>query len=265
MRALPILVPICGPTLMPPKDPPRGVRFSLTYLNRGEPTQDSRRMRQRIAALIYAFDDLKGLGQIVPRELGVPLEGTAYGYYNWNAFLDSCELRDVLDLVTVAFQELLRTRRVAFREFEAEKRWVREIQRIFSEENLSYSVDDLGGVHFRADAEFAHNSEATIAALRAPRYANALHAFEAGISALSQSTPDGKSAIRQVFGAAETIFKLILPNAPRLGAAELEGCEQAVLHLGELHPHALSHPYQAPKHRAVGTFPEPIPRCHDRS
>ena len=39
---------------------------------------------------------------------------------------------------------------------------------------------------------------------------------------------------------------------------------QAVLRLGELHPHALPHPHQAGEHRPVRALAEPVPRRHDR-
>src|SRR5256884_280586 len=58
---------------MPAHDPPRGQRFSQVYLLRGEPAQDSARMRHRIGALIYEFDTLKDqLAGAVNRELGIP-------------------------------------------------------------------------------------------------------------------------------------------------------------------------------------------------
>jgi hypothetical protein len=41
------------------------------------------------------------------------------------------------------------------------------------------------------------------------------------MAALANVPPNRKGAIREVFGAAEAIFKLILPNVARLGAAEL--------------------------------------------
>ena len=60
------------------------------------------------------------------------------------------ELRDVLDLVTIAFRQL----RAA--NYSSEN-WLRNIQRIFQEENVAYRVDALGGVHFYVDEEFARN------------------------------------------------------------------------------------------------------------
>jgi hypothetical protein len=206
----------------PPNDPPQGARFSHVYLERGEPAQDSARMRRRIAALIGSFRDLGELGMVVPREMGVDVPWGNAGA-NWVRFLQDCSLRDLLDLVTVAFKQLKLTQRTGCYEVKAEVRWVLEVRRIFSEENIHYTVDDSGGVHFRIDDEFARNSAAAISALQTPRYANALHAFDGGMAAFAQAPPDGKSAIRGVFAAAEGVFRLILPAAQRLGAAELDG------------------------------------------
>ena len=97
------------------------------------------------------------------------------------------------------------------------------MRRIFAEENVHYTVDDRGGVHFQFDEEFARNRAAAVAALQNARYANALHSFESGMAALAKAPPDGKGAIRSVFAAAEGIFRLIIPKAPRLGAAKLNG------------------------------------------
>jgi hypothetical protein len=67
------------------------------------------------------------------------------------------------------------------------------------------------------------SSHVTAPPSRLSRVANALHAFEGGMAALAQAPPDGKGGIRGVFSAAESIFRLILPKAPRLGGAELDG------------------------------------------
>jgi hypothetical protein len=204
---------------MPSDNPPLGQRFSHVYLDRGEPTQDSARLRRRMAALVYSFRDLEELRSAVPRQLGVDVPRGG----GWNQFFQECQLRDLLDLVTVAFQELVRTRSIGFEETNAQHRWVQEVRKIFAEENVHYTIDNHGGVHFQFDEEFARNRAAAIGALQNSRYANALHAFEGAMAALAKAPPDGKGAIRGVFSAAESIFKLILPNVPRLGAAELDG------------------------------------------
>jgi hypothetical protein len=209
---------------MSPDDPPSGARFSHVYLDRGEPRQDSARMRRRITALIRACgSDLDELGQAVEREQGVEVLYMGYEGHNWKAFLSACDLRDVLDLVTVAYRHLQGKLRTGIRDAALPRRWLEEIGRIFAEENVHYRVDDRGGVHFHFDEEFARNRAAAVAVLQAARFANALDAFENGMAALAQAPPDGKRGIRGVFAAVEAIFRLILPNAPRLGAVELNG------------------------------------------
>lgn len=93
-------------------------------------------------------------------------------------------------------------------------------RRIFSEESLAYSIDDAGGVHFKVDAEFAANANATIAAIAWPRYDNVRAEFEKAMAALSSPSPDAKEGIRGVFGAAESLYRLIYSKAPKLTSAE---------------------------------------------
>ena len=107
----------------------------------------------------------------------------------------------------------------------ATETWRDGVKRIFEEENVHYTVDDRGGVHFAFDVEFETNRAATVASLNGGRYVAALSAFEGGMAALSQAPPDGKSAIRQVFGAAEILFRLIFASAPRLTAQEAQRLE----------------------------------------
>jgi hypothetical protein len=203
---------------MPENARPQGHRFSHVYLDRGEPAQDSARVRRRLAALVTELPDLKDDLGVVPRELGADVRpGTG-----WVTFFRECELKDVLDVITVAHQLLLSKRASGMRQPSAPDRWLREVRRIFREENVHYDVDDLGGVHFYLDEQFARNRAATIAALQSARYANVLHSFEGGLAALSQVPPDGKGAIRATFAAVEGLFRLMFPKAPRLGATESE-------------------------------------------
>jgi hypothetical protein len=200
---------------MPPDQPPQGQRFSHIYIERSEPVQDSFRMRRRLASLIRDYRSQE-LSQRVGRELGISTGRS------WYELLEKCELKDVLDLVTIVYRQLvadaeehpLRTRRVGS--------WLSEVSRIFSEENVHYRVDTQGGVHFYFDKEFAHNQAATVAVLKGSRYANTLRSFEGALTALSQAPPDGKAAIRSTFAALEGLFRLMFPDSPRLTAKEAE-------------------------------------------
>jgi hypothetical protein len=88
-------------------DVPQGARFSRVYLDRGEPTPDSKRMRRRLAGLVDEFPELRSLSPVVARELGIDVPWGPRGPNpNWAKFLEQCDLRDVLDFVTVAFRHL---------------------------------------------------------------------------------------------------------------------------------------------------------------
>jgi hypothetical protein len=191
---------------------PQGARFSQVYIDRREPAGDSVRMRHRIGSLIWDYRPLRDdLGLEVQRRVGIDVPYPTY----WPAFLKEIALRDVLDLVTVAYG-VLRARGLDTR------RWLQAVQQVFMEEHVHYRVDDLGGVHFHFDEEFSHGSAATIAALQAPRYRNVADAFDGAIKALSKIPPDGKTAIRKTFAAAEGLFRLMFPDAPRLTAKEID-------------------------------------------
>lgn len=200
--------------------PPLGQRFSHVYMQRGTPRPDSVRMRHRLALLIDAIPDLKGLSRIAESELGIASPwSTPEG---WPRHLAKWQLEDVLDLVTVAYRLLVQKLRTGIHNTRAPEQWIAETNRIFSEEYVSYTVDNAGGVRFVVDEEHARNVSASISVLQTPRYANVLHAFEEVGKALNEVPPNGKHAIRSVFAAAEGLFRLVLPNAPRLGGKEAE-------------------------------------------
>ena len=196
--------------------PADGKRFSLNYLSRGEPTDDSKRMRARLAALL---GPLAGpgdyLGELVLQELGVRVP-RPYGY-DWDTFLEKAAIRDVLDLVTLALVGMRQQNGVS-----ATAPWLPGVRRIFQEENVRYRVDDHGGVHFTIDDVFERNIGVTIKALDAPRYAAALMNFNASLASLSETPPATKEAIRAVFAANEGLFRLMFPKSPRLAADEVD-------------------------------------------
>jgi hypothetical protein len=181
-------------------------------------------MRTRLAAAIAvggkAFEKL---GDHVLQEQGVRVPWT-YGH-DWPKFLATADLRDVLDLVTIAYQTTLAYDRGS-QSWEPDrgkgKGWLETVRRVFREENLRYLVDDKGGVHFAIDDEFERNSATTIKALDAPRYAAARANFDNALAHLSAAPVSAKDAIRSVFAANEGLFRLMFTKAPRLTADEAD-------------------------------------------
>lgn len=192
-----------------------GERFSLRYSQRGQPTADSPRMRFRLGRLLDSIGDyhVTSLSRVAEQELGVRSPWSTGR--SWADTLGAWELSDVLDVLTVAYRLISESSSLRWR-------WIGEVNRIFSETNVAYEMEANGSVRFKIDEEHARNVAATISALSADRYANVLHAVEEAVASLTEHTPNGKQSIRGMFAAAEGLFRLLLPKAPRLGAKEAE-------------------------------------------
>ena len=80
----------------------------------------------------------------------------------------------MLNTITLAYRCLEKKRSGPIVDPRASKQFLGEVARIFAEENGAYQIDALSGVHPLIDPEFDANRHATIAVLRAPRYANVL-------------------------------------------------------------------------------------------
>ena len=182
---------------------PVGERFSQIYLEAGAALTDSERFRTRLSSLLWdVLPTSVNAGSEIQQELGVRVPYGVAGY-DWYGFYANAELRDVLDSITIIWRLLKRSLSP-----EA-SRWHHDVSRILREENLNYSVDERAGIHFAPDEEYARNRASTIAALSTPRYSGAEAEFNRAFEALSHDAPAPKTAIRSVFEALETVFKLV--------------------------------------------------------
>lgn len=188
-----------------------GVRFSLNYLVQPELLPDSLRMRRRIGSLVFRYggDELVVL---LNRRLGTAISYSNCSYeFVWPRHFETTELRDVLDAITI----------VAWRSGDLVPAYINEARKIFQEEQVRYRIDDKGGVHFAVDHAFELARIATVSALGAPRYNGVREALDKAYTALDQTPPDGKAAIRATFFACESLFRLTYPSAHQLGVAEM--------------------------------------------
>jgi hypothetical protein len=98
------------------------------------------------------------LAAAIQRELGVEVPPAVRGF-QIGRFIETCELRDFLDFISVVTNMMNSADRVG---------WLRECRQVFSDEHLRYTINDAGGVRFSADAQFEQSVQATLANLERP-------------------------------------------------------------------------------------------------
>ncbi len=183
-----------------------GNLFSRSYLQRGKPTQDSQRFRNRIAAFYW-----KEIHDYYKEEVRKNLEleaGIKFPYvsnvgYSFSKFCEAGDLVDILDSITVIYRTL--SKRGASGE-----RWKEFIAAILREENLQYSIDDKCGVHYYVDEEFEWNRSATLSILNEPELQGVQVAFSEAFNHMDKTPPDTKAAVRSIFEAIEIFVKQLL-------------------------------------------------------
>jgi len=181
-----------------------GKRFSQVYIDKGTSVSDSVRMRNRISAVYWNLlhSDRDDIVEIIHRETGtkVPFWGSSSDLTH---FIENCEIRDLLDSITLIFQYFL----VSKQPTKAEQ-WHGFVSRVFKEENVGYRLDEKGGVHFYIDEEFERNRSTVITVLTSQPAVK--EAVERAYSFLDQDPPDTASAVRSIFEALEILYKHIV-------------------------------------------------------
>jgi len=180
-----------------------GKRFSLLYLDRSKTLRDSKKFRNRLAALywesLHSYED--SIVKAIEREIGakVPFGMSSYIV---SQFFEQSELRDLLDSITVIYKTLKdRGQRLV-----AES-WKSFVKRTISEENLGYRLDDECGVHFFVDEEFERNRFSTLTVLEDPQYSGIRAAYDASYKYLDADPIDTKGAVRSMFESIEILVK----------------------------------------------------------
>lgn len=209
-------------------DVPQGKRFSHVYLRRDEQLEDSPRMRSRLGAAV--FDAIKGLNlreefaEFFSDETGIEQIYNWYYVNNWRDYCQEIVLIDALDMITILIN-FVKNESSDHADYSAVddrvitnvvNRFIGGVRRIFAEERVRYSIDDMGGVHLKVDEQFEVTRVSTVQGMGDRRYANALANLEAGYRALDGIPPNGTEAICKVFDSAENIFRIMFSKANRL-------------------------------------------------
>lgn len=181
-----------------------GKKFSQVYLDKGKPIKDSMRMRNRLSA--YYWNTLhnyqNNIAKIIEIETGAKVP-SGYETYILTDFIEKCNIRDLLDSITLIYQYLLDAGegRLAFQ-------WHQFVTKVFKEENVGYRLDKEGGVHFFIDEEFERNRSSLIAGVGTQPAVK--EAFEKSYSFLDQDPPDTASSVKSIFEALEILYKHIV-------------------------------------------------------
>lgn len=188
---------------------PIGQPYSRVYLERGEPTLDSKRVRLRLSSYVLeAFDgNVVALRSYIRTRSGLALAGNSSSDAV-AAFLDTGPVADVLDAITYIHD--------ALHAGSDRQHWLQHVEKSFREENMSFTVDRAGGVHPFVDEEFQQNKRSAIAILEAEHLKAVRVAVADAFRHMDGSDPDRKAAIRSIFEAVEILVRQIAPGAPRL-------------------------------------------------
>lgn len=178
-----------------------GERFSQVYLDKGTPTCDSIRMRNRVSAAHWEIlhSNRGGVIKLIQQETGakVPYVGAVQSLAS---FFEQCEIRDFLDSITIIYKyyENQRMQRIA-------NSWHVFIIRVFKEENVGYQLDEMGGVHFYVDEEFERNKVSVISCL--DNHPAVLDKFSKAYAFLDADPADTSNAVTSIFEALEILYK----------------------------------------------------------
>lgn len=191
---------------------PEGEYFTRLYLERGPPTQDSVAFRNRLVGYLENrhSDSFRLIASLAKRELGLIVPswaGTMGTYYDLPKFFETESIPNVLSVVTLIYRILTGT-------FADE--WCEFVARSMREENLGYSMDSHGGVHFLVDEEFERNRISALRAADGARYNGVRKAFAEAHSHLDSQPPDTKASVRSMFEALEILARLMEPGSQRL-------------------------------------------------
>jgi hypothetical protein len=213
--------------------PPAGELFSRLYIEQGAPTQDSQLFRNRLSGYLYAkhYSDYREIAGHLMQEGGLFVVPNG-GYYDFPTFFTNAKIEFVLNSITLIWRFLKakypvgQTSPIAGfprgdQRSKAEA-WQQFVARAFREENLSYAVDELCGVHYFVDEEFERNRVSVLRAADAPRYAAVREAFESAHSHLDAQPPDTKASVRSMFESLEILARLMDADSQRLNRRQVE-------------------------------------------
>lgn len=195
-------------------EPPMGPRYSQLYIQRGVPEADSQRMRTRISSYFYEHLNVLEIDfkRPIAQRIGITVPFTAGIGHDFAKFFRSCEIRDLLDAITVIYSTLLKHKKRTYGStlpVVGATGWRVFVGHVFVEENVPYRLDDHCVVHPHVDREFERGRISLLRGLETDRFAAVRDEVEKAYDALEDDPPNTKNAVRGIFEALEIYVKLI--------------------------------------------------------
>lgn len=192
--------------------------YHLLYERDDTLVSDDSRARRHVGSLIFTYVNghgLYNLSEYLDTELGIPGPIYASEQYAWQDFATEIDRKDFLSCISYVVAFMIRHRVPGIRPF------INEVRRIFIERSLRYTIDDTGTVHPLVDESFEMARRSAVSTLSGEEYEAARTYIERVDADLTAEPPDGAAAIRNVFLAAENVFRQIDPGARNLNAKDM--------------------------------------------
>ena len=197
-------------------------RYSLLYAVRQAPSQESVKARRRCGAEFRRICDNSSAGQPgsvgerLDVELGAKLIRPTYAY-TIAVYWEKCDVEEFLDSLTLVWRDIKERGYHTYAD-----NWIAFVDRVFREEHLSYRMDKDGVVRRRVDEEYEANVATLIEALGEPKYKAVRDAFERARKDLAATSSDTLDALRSLFEAAESLFRIVTGSGASLDEREVK-------------------------------------------
>ena len=177
--------------------------FSKHYSNDTDRHEDKPKFRKRILKYLEDFVNdgcWLAVYKYCRTDMGIDLEprGFTYGYFIEVTFADSQNVAAILDFITIVYNAFLQSKHSHRLE-----KYIKTINRIFSEESMCYVLYNNGCVRFYPDKEFQQLTECTLNILNKPKYSSNLIMFSGVLDELYKKR-NKESPIRELCICVET-------------------------------------------------------------
>lgn len=154
--------------------------FSKHYSNDNNRYEDQQKFRDRILKYLEDFVNSTypvDTSKHCRTEMGIDLDFTLAGYYCVEDTFLKTQISDILDFITVVYDSLFPHLKDSINNEIKLEAYVKEINRIFKEESMSYCLHDNGRVRYYPDEEFQKSIKSTLLLLNKPKYIDNLTTF----------------------------------------------------------------------------------------